>query len=126
MCDGRSLQKVLRLTPTPPGNRFLKRAELEAPEPMYPLELHFCPDCHHLQLGHVVDPKILYQNSYSYVSATSSKFVEHLRLYASDMVDRFSLKSGGLVADIGSNDGTCLRFFAEAGMSGLGVAPATG
>jgi len=92
---------------------------------VYPLDLYFCRDCHHLQLGHVVDPKILYQNSYSYVSATSSKFVEHLRLYASDMVDRFSLKTGGLVADIGSNDGTCLRFFAEAGMKVLGVDPAT-
>src|SRR3989442_9848472 len=125
MCDGRSLQKVLRLTPTPPGNRFLRRADLGVPEPTYPLELYFCRDCHHVQLGHVVDPRILYQNSYSYVSATSSKFVEHLRTYAADMIDRFSLQTGDLVVDIGSNDGSCLRFFAQAGMQALGVDPAT-
>lgn len=124
MCDGNNLQKVMALTPTPPGNNFLKQLDLESPEPSYPLELFFCRGCHHLQLGHVVDPTILYQNDYSYVSATSSKFVEHLRNYAKDMVQRFALKPGNLVIDIGSNDGTCLRFFKGAGCNVLGVDPA--
>lgn len=115
----------MSLTPTPPGNRFLTEDELALPEPTFPLELFFCEDCSHVQLGHVVDPRILYQKSYSYVSATSAKFVEHLRTYAADMVERFALKPAALVADIGSNDGTCLRFFAEAGMKVLGVDPAT-
>jgi hypothetical protein len=124
MCGGSNLEKVLSLTPTPPGNRFLSEDELTLPEPKYPLDLYFCEDCHHLQLGHVVDPRILYQRSYSYVSATSPKFLEHLRRYASDMVKLFSLPRGALVADIGSNDGSCLRFFADAGMRVLGVDPA--
>jgi len=115
----------MALTPTPPGNNFLKESELGIPEPTYPLDLYFCRDCHHVQLGHVVDPIILYQNSYSYVSATSPKFVEHLRAYAQDMVRRFALRPGTLVADIGSNDGTCLSFFAAAGMQVLGIDPAT-
>jgi len=124
MCAGANLEKVLSLTPTPPGNRFLTRDELTLPEPMYSLELYFCRDCHHLQLGHIVDPRILYQRSYSYVSATSLKFLEHLRVYAADMIDRFSLRRGALVADIGSNDGSCLRFFAQAGMRVVGIDPA--
>jgi SAM-dependent methyltransferase len=115
----------MSLTPTPPGNRFLTQDELALPEPTFPLELFFCGDCKHVQLGHIVDPRILYQRSYSYVSATSAKFVEHLQTYAADMVERFSLKPGALVADIGSNDGTGLRFFADAGMKVLGVDPAT-
>jgi len=72
-----------------------------------------------------VDPRILYQNDYSYVSATSLKFVEHLRGYAAEIVGRFALKPGALVVDIGSNDGTCLRFFRDGGMKVLGVDPAT-
>src|SRR5436305_238607 len=112
MCASSDLQRVLSLRPTPPGNRFLRRDELNHPEPSYPLDLYFCGHCHHVQLGHVVDPQILYQRSYSYVTGTSAKFVEHLRAYASEMVERLSLGSGALVADIGSNDGTCLRFFA--------------
>lgn len=125
MCDSAGLERVVALTPTPPGNNFRRSNELAEPEPRYPLEVYFCGVCHHLQLGHVVDPKILYQNDYTYVSATSAKFVEHLRSYAKEMVERFRLRPGALVADIGSNDGTCLRFFKEAGCKVLGVDPAT-
>jgi len=126
MCDGAALQKVMALTPTPPGNNFLAAAELTLPEPRYPLELHFCGACHHVQLGHVVDPRILYQKDYFYVSGTSAQFVEHLRGYAAQMTRRFGLGPGALVADIGSNDGTCLRAFRDlAGARVLGVDPAT-
>jgi SAM-dependent methyltransferase len=125
MCDSDALEKVMALTPTPPGNNFLEQTELALPEPSYPLDLYFCGECHHLQLGHVVDPKILYQRDYPYVSATASGFVDHLRSYAVDAVRRYALKPGALVADIGSNDGTCLRFFRDAGLRVLGVDPAT-
>ena len=94
MCESTGLARVLVLTPTPPGNNFLTAAELDAPEPSYPLELHQCGDCHHVQLGHVVDPRILYQRNYTYVSATGSSFVEHLRQYASDMTRTFGLGPG--------------------------------
>jgi len=125
MCDGARLDKVMSLSPTPPGNNFIRQDQVDQPEPVYPLELYLCRDCAHVQLGHVVDPRILYQNSYGYVSGTSPRFVKHLRDYAAEVVDRFGLEPGSLVADIGSNDGTCLRFFAEAGMRVLGVDPAT-
>ena len=125
MCGGRDLRKVMALTPTPPGNDFLTADELSRPEPAYPLDLYFCDSCHHLQLGHVVDPRILYQKNYTYVSGTSPVFVAHLREYANSMVDRFHLEPGALVSDIGSNDGTCLRCFQERGMRVLGVDPAT-
>lgn len=125
MCDGKNLVHAMTLTSTPPGNNFVKRADLDRPEPRYPLELHFCANCHHVQLGHVVDPKILYQNNYSYVSGTSAHFVKHLESYAAAMVKRFALPPGSLVADIGSNDGTCLRAFQRHGMSVVGIDPAT-
>lgn len=125
MCDASHLDKVLALTPTPPGNNFLRADQLSTAEPSYPLDVNLCLDCGHVQLAHVVDPRILYQNSYGYVSGTSPKFVEHLRNYAAEVVGRFATPAGSLVADIGSNDGTCLRCFAEAGMRVLGVDPAT-
>jgi SAM-dependent methyltransferase len=124
MCDCSGVDKVLTLSPTPPGNNFLRHDQLALPEPVYPLELYLCRTCCHVQLGHVVDPRILYQKSYNYVSGTSSRFVEHLHEYASTVIDRFALKPGGVVADIGSNDGTGLRFFNQAGMKVLGVDPA--
>jgi len=125
MCGEGSLTKAMSLTPTPPGNDFLTKEELGRDEPVYPLDLYFCEACHHIQLGHVVDPKILYQKNYSYVSATSAYFVNHLKHYAKDMVERFDLKPGDLAVDIGSNDGTCLSFFKDKGMKVVGVDPAT-
>lgn len=124
MCDSGSLVKFVSLCPTPPGNDFLTEDELGRDELIYPLDLYFCKECHHIQLGHVVDPKILYQKNYSYVSATSLHFVNHLKSYVEDMVERFSLEATDLVADIGSNDGTCLSFFKEKGINVVGVDPA--
>jgi hypothetical protein len=125
MCDGSELRIVMSLAPTPPGNNFLREQDLGKRETSYPLELHLCMTCSHVQLGHVVDPRILYQNDYPYVSATSAVFVQHLRDYANDMVARFGLPAGSLVADIGSNDGTCLGFFKQLGMNVVGIDPAT-
>jgi 2-polyprenyl-3-methyl-5-hydroxy-6-metoxy-1,4-benzoquinol methylase len=124
MCDSKLLSKTVSLTPTPPGNDFLTKAELGSYEPVYPLDLYFCEDCHHVQLGHVVNPKKLYQKNYTYVSATSPQFINHLKTYALDMIERFKLKSNDLVADIGSNDGTCLSFFKNQGLKVVGVDPA--
>lgn len=124
MCDCSNLARVMTLTATPPGNTLRTREELGQPQPRYPLELYFCGDCHHVQLGHVVDPRILYQNHYLYVSGTSAQFVRHLKDYAAQMVKRFTLPTAVLVVDIGSNDGTCLRFFREQGMKVVGVDPA--
>ena len=124
MCDSKLLTKTISLTPTPPGNDFLTKAELGRDEPVYPLDIYFCEDCYHIQLGHVVDPQILYQNNYSYVSATSKQFVNHLKVYAESMIKRFNLKSNSLVIDIGSNDGTCLSFFKQNDMKVLGIDPA--
>ena len=88
MCGESLLTKVVSLTPTPPGNDFLTKEELGRDELVYPLDLYFCEVCHHVQLGHVVDPKILYQKNYSYVSATSAHFVNHLKNYAAEMVHK--------------------------------------
>lgn len=125
LCQSRHLVRVMELTPTPPGNHFVSAAELDQPQTFYPLEVYFCNDCSHVQLGHVVDPDILYRTNYSYVSATSPVFVAHLRDYAASMQEAYGLAPPGLIVDIGSNDGTALGFFKDAGFRVVGVDPAT-
>lgn len=71
----------------------------------------------------VVDPAILFEN-YVYVSGTSPVFVRHFEAYANALIDRFDPASNSLVVDIGSNDGTLLRFFKDAGFDTLGIDPA--
>jgi hypothetical protein len=125
LCDSERLTTVLTLTPTPPGNHFVAVADRDTVQTVYPLGLNFCEDCKHVQLTHVVDPVILYQKQYTYVSGTSPVFVAHLRDYADDITTAYDVPSGSLVVDIGSNDGTALKFFQAKGYRTLGVDPAT-
>lgn len=123
LCGARRLTRVLALTPTPPANAFVPAGALGAPQECFPLDVFFCEDCGHVQLLDVVDPRVLFEN-YVYVSGTSPVFVRHFEDYARAVLERFRALPGGLVLDIGSNDGTLLSFFQKGGMKVLGIDPA--
>ena len=90
----------------------------------YPLQLNRCGDCGHFQLGHAVDPNLLYATNYTYLSGVGKSFVEHFQKNAGWAINKAGLKHGDLVVDVGSNDGTCLKYFQEQGMRVCGVDPA--
>lgn len=123
LCGSSALEMVIRLTPTPPANAFVGPAERSIDQARFPLELMLCSACSHAQLGHVVDPQLLFAR-YPYVSGTSPVFVEHFRQYAEDVVRSFSVPRDSLVVDIGSNDGTLLRWFQTHDLRVLGIDPA--
>ena len=123
LCGAKDLSLVLKLRPTPPANAFVRREQLEEVQECFPLDLFFCEDCAHLQLLDVVDPRLLFEN-YVYVSGTSPVFQRHFQEYANYVIQHFAPPAGSLVVDIGSNDGTLLRFFKEAGYLALGIDPA--
>ncbi|MBI4375181.1 MAG: class I SAM-dependent methyltransferase [Elusimicrobia bacterium] len=123
LCGSKELELVFALTPTPPANAFVPAEKRDTPQQRFPLDLFFCRECTHLQLLDVVDPALLFED-YVYVSGTSPVFVNHFKGYAEDMIHRFGLKAPDLVIDIGSNDGTLLRFFKDKGLQVLGIDPA--
>lgn len=123
LCGSSRLSLVLELAPTPPANAFVPAADRDKPQEAFPLDVFFCEDCAHVQLLDVVDPRVLFEN-YVYVSGTSPVFVRHFAAYADDVIARFAPPAGGLILDIGSNDGTLLRQFKNRGYRVLGVDPA--
>ena len=123
ICGGTQLDKILSLGSTPLANSFLKKEELQNEEPFYPLEVGLCATCSLVQLLDIVSPEIMFRN-YVYVSSTSPSFIAHFRSFASHVVERFDLRKGSLVIDVGSNDGILLRPFQEKGMRVLGIDPA--
>ncbi len=122
LCESSDLAKVIELTATPPANAFVPQSELDQVQEVFPLDVWICNDCSHVQLLDVVDPSVLFGH-YVYVSGTSPVFVSHFQAYAGELLDRFA-GEGCSVLDIGSNDGTLLRFFQQAGCTILGVDPA--
>lgn len=123
MCGEPVLTPVLSLTPTPPANAFVRPDEASVVQECFPLDVFLCESCGHVQLLDVVDPTALFAQ-YVYVSGTSPVFVKHFQDYAAQVIERSAMPSGALVVDIGSNDGTLLRFFRDAGMRVLGIDPA--
>jgi SAM-dependent methyltransferase len=123
LCLSPHIELVLELKDTPLANEFVSPEAANIVQPTYPLYLCQCRACGHVQLPVIVDPAKLFAD-YVYVSGTSSSFVEHFRRYAESVIDQHKLRPGDLVVEVGSNDGTLLRFFKEAGMRVLGIDPA--
>jgi len=123
LCDSRNLELVLSLPPTPPANALVSREQLGLEQERFPLDLFQCRECGHVQLLDVLDPKVLFEH-YLYVSATSPMFVKYLQEYADWVIRTFNIPRGSLIVEAGSNDGTFLKFFKQAGMKILGIDPA--
>jgi SAM-dependent methyltransferase len=117
------LDLVLPIAPSPIGDAYVPADRLDEQQELYPLDVYLCQDCAHAQNVDVVDPEILFRD-YIYVTASSLGLVEHFRRYADDVSDRFSIGSGSFVVEIGSNDGSLLRFFKAKGARVLGIDPA--
>lgn len=123
LCKSSDLRSVLKLKDTPPANAFVKEVKRHIKQKEYPLELFFCMDCAHLQLTEIIEPGELFEN-YVYVSGTSSVFRNHFKKYAIDIVERYNPSKNQYILDIGSNDGTLLKFFKKMGYSVIGIDPA--
>lgn len=123
LCESADLRLALPLTPTPIGDHYVAQAERDVPQPVFPLDLHLCGDCGHMQLLEVVDPTALFA-SYTFVTASSLGLVEHFRRHAEDVCRRYPPARGSLVVEIGSNDGSLLKFYQGRGCRVLGIDPA--
>jgi SAM-dependent methyltransferase len=121
--DGAALVPVLDLGETPLANRLLLPGQLDEPEPTYPLDLAFCPDCTLLQITETVPPEELFRD-YLYFSSFSDTMVRHARDSAERLIAARSLGPDSLVVEAASNDGYMLQFFAQRGVPVLGIEPA--
>lgn len=117
ICNGSSLTTLLDLGSTPLANEFPSSPQNQE---RYPLYIAQCSECGHVQLPVSVPPEVLF-SSYTYRSDTSPSYREHLSKAAKALAN---LANGGLVLEIGSNDGTLLAEFQELGCRVLGVEPA--
>ena len=123
LCQGKNLELVVPLAPTPVAEKYLTKNQLNKKEIICPLDLYMCKSCGHVQLLDIIDHKFLYSN-YTYSSGDSSGLVKHFKEYADNIVNKYKPKKGSLVVDIGSNDGTLLNFFKQNGLKVLGIDPA--
>lgn len=123
LCGGRDLKLVFQLTPTPIADDYVTVDRISEIQETYPLDLYLCLTCGHVQLLDIINPEVLF-GEYVYSTSISQGLVEHFRKYADKMMRSVNLRQGSFVVEIGSNDGTLLRFFQKQGMRVLGIDPA--
>ena len=91
-------------------------------QPGYPALWLRCPRCQLVQLGLIVDPKILFPPEYPYTSSTTKILRENFAELYNECTTIIKLGKDDLIVDIGSNDGNLLSNF-KTNHKVLGVTP---
>lgn len=113
VCGESQIEPILFLGYLPPVNDFHSIGQRPKEERSYPAEVFYCPKCHLVQLGLVVDPKIIFPASYPYTSSTTKALRDNFAELYQECSRMFELKKDDLIVDIGSNDGNLLSNFKD-------------
>jgi hypothetical protein len=104
-CGGDRLETFLELGQMPLPDALLAAGELDGPEPRFPLDVAFCPDCSLVQILEEVPPEQLFVDNYLYFSSFSDDLMRHSRDHAARLIAERGLGPQSLVVEIASNDG---------------------
>jgi hypothetical protein len=114
---------ILSLGQTPLANRLLAEKQLQEREPIYPLDVVFCPDCTLVQITETVPPEELFRE-YFYLSSFADTALENAREIANRLIKQRHLDCHSLVIEIASNDGYLLQYYHQQNIPVLGIEPA--
>ncbi len=125
-CGSSDFQVFLDLGHTALADRLLRQDQLAEPEPVYPLQVAFCPLCGLVQILETVPPEVLYADAYPYYSSFSDYLLRHSRDNVLELIERRGLTGDSFVVEVASNDGYLLKNYVENGIPVLGIDPAEG
>lgn len=125
LCHSPDIRKAIDLGFHPLADTFLPEHLQLGPEVSYPLHLASCQACGHVFTLYPVSPEDRYQKQdYSYDSSNSRVAIAHFKEFCDAVLAVKPLASDALVVDIGSNVGTLLSHFQNAGhVNVLGIEP---
>ena len=122
-CLSEEIETVIDLGMQPWGNDF-KRINSEETAVTYPLAVDFCNKCALLSLNCTVPKEVMFVD-HTYLSGSTKTLSKHFKECALEGIQILSggrqLQKRPKVLDIGSNDGTQLKYFQELGCDVLGV-----
>lgn len=123
ICESDKLESKLFLGYVPPVNTMPVIDSRANEELSFPLELFRCSQCGHVQIGHEVDPEVLFPYSYPYLSGSTQILKDNFKDLKDNCLEQKLFSEKSLIVDIGSNDGTLLGNFKEAGARVVGIEP---
>ena len=121
-CNNPELDSIIFLGYLPPVNAVHKFGEEPNEQLSYPAQLLYCTRCHLVQLGFIVNKKILFPAEYPYTSSTTKILRDNFAELYQECKTIIDLGKDDLVIDIGSNDGNLLNNF-KTNHKVLGITP---
>ena len=123
LCLNKKIKIGLKLKSIPLGEKYTKKRKKLFKQKKYPISLGWCKKCKNVQTMEVVEPKILWSD-FTYISGQTKQIVNHFKSISNIIINRFRLGPKDFFVDIGSNDGTFLKFFQKKKIRVLGIDPA--
>lgn len=122
-CNSKDIISVFEVNGLPLADRLNLKATDVSEEA--PLTLLVCNNCSLVFIKEQVASNELFPQNYPYFTGVSSSLVNHFYNLATFLINQYHLNEESLVIDIGSNDGTALKTFAEEQIQVLGIEPTT-
>ena len=118
-CKSSNLFLFLPMGAHPPANMFAKTQDTTVPQPAFELNTQACLDCGLIQVADQVPPDFF--TDYLYVPSGAATMHTHFAELAQVAVEK---AEGGLIVDIGCNDGLMLSHANRLKGKTLGIDPA--
>lgn len=120
LCNSKNLKKIYSFQKNPIGDDYKKKY---VKTKLFELNLVRCTKCNFVQLSNVIDPKKVY-GKYLYVTNTSVGLQNHFYNLANKLIKNNIINNQSKILEIGSNDGTLLKYFFNKCKLIIGVDPA--
>ena len=111
ICKSTNLTKIFNLGNLVYTGIFPKNKNTKVPSGN--LSLIHCRKCKLLQLENNFNSKIMYGSNYGYMSSLNSSMEKHLKTKSKNLIKTYKLNKNKNILDIGSNDGTFLKYFSN-------------
>ena len=108
-----NLVELIDLGNQPLSDTLIEKKNLNKEEKYFPLKILRSPTLGHSQLNYIVPHEELYHPEYPYRPGITKEIIEHHSEQAKKNKNKYKLNENELVVDIGSNDGTLLKFGAH-------------
>jgi len=82
VCDNKELEPILFLGYLPPVNQMREIGEKPHEQPSYPAQLLYCQNCHLVQLGLIVNPKILFPPDIRSINIMGSEYYYPVKMFS--------------------------------------------
>ena len=123
VCDSTELEEILNLPQLPLTGLYFPNVELALKADSYNQGLNRCKNCGHAQLKYAINPKKVYDETYTHRSSGSPISKGGNDFLSNYLIENFCINSQTNLLEVGCNDGYLLQKIASKTNKSFGIDP---